>query len=319
MANQNIADGMLAAPLDFAVIGAQKAGSTFLHRCLDLHPNLWMPEGEVAVFEQASVSRNQVNEILCKGTQMRQGKYLIGIKRPNLLGNVEAIRKLVDFYPNIKVIVILRDPMARTISAYYHYIRQGYLPVRHIEDGLPKLLSKEWQFLYWRSFEVLEFSRYVDHLSRLCKIVNSKNIFVGTFDALINDTHKFLSRVASFLDVPDVEIDVSELSSTKPQSVVYSLKRLHVLTLEHRVRSTVDSEGCVIKGGKKKELSESDLQSLARIKEFDNKVLRQYLDNEKPVLSEGLKMRLDEEFSRELELVACVRSGGDWTEVLDGE
>ncbi len=37
---------------DFLVIGAQKAGTTWLHHNLRLHPQIWMPEGEVHYFDR---------------------------------------------------------------------------------------------------------------------------------------------------------------------------------------------------------------------------------------------------------------------------
>ncbi len=38
---------------DFFVIGAQKAGSTFLLQCLGEHPQIFMPESEVPFFEDS--------------------------------------------------------------------------------------------------------------------------------------------------------------------------------------------------------------------------------------------------------------------------
>ena len=35
---------------DFFVVGAQKAGSTYLLECLNDHPQIFMPEQEVAFF-----------------------------------------------------------------------------------------------------------------------------------------------------------------------------------------------------------------------------------------------------------------------------
>ncbi|MDH3222857.1 MAG: hypothetical protein OEO23_04005, partial [Gemmatimonadota bacterium] len=40
-------EGVSRPSLDFVVIGAQKAGSTFLHHAILHHPQLFMPVGEV--------------------------------------------------------------------------------------------------------------------------------------------------------------------------------------------------------------------------------------------------------------------------------
>ena len=37
---------------DFIGIGAQKAGTTWLHRNLQLHPQIWMPRKEVHYFDR---------------------------------------------------------------------------------------------------------------------------------------------------------------------------------------------------------------------------------------------------------------------------
>ena len=43
---------------DFFVIGAQKAGSTYLLQCLGEHPQIYMPPDEVAFFEDSLIQRS---------------------------------------------------------------------------------------------------------------------------------------------------------------------------------------------------------------------------------------------------------------------
>jgi len=45
---------------DFAVIGAQKAGSTFLLEAIRSHPDVFMPRSEVAFFEGVLFSDSDI-------------------------------------------------------------------------------------------------------------------------------------------------------------------------------------------------------------------------------------------------------------------
>lgn len=153
---------MSARSIDFAIIGAQKAGSTFLQDGLAEHPGIFLPHDEVPYFDDPSQAPE--DEAFWPYFRPAQPGQILGFKRPNLLASSTAPARLDERFPGLKVIAILRDPLERLVSAYYHYMRSGFVPVRELDSGLPAILDHPRP--HTRDHELLEFSLYGKHLER---------------------------------------------------------------------------------------------------------------------------------------------------------
>jgi hypothetical protein len=128
---------------DFLCVGAQKGGTTWLYQQLDSHPDFWMPPikelhyfNELSRVQRAFPPRRTDERDLC---------FLEGIKRLSarpymdlenygrlfepkgslLSGDIspsysmlsdEVIRRVVRYFPNLKVIFLARDPVERAWS-----------------------------------------------------------------------------------------------------------------------------------------------------------------------------------------------------------
>ena len=86
-------DAMTTLPR-FLIIGAQKAGSTFLHETLRQHPSLFLPRYETPIFEdpfyQAGAVQSELGRILAPARPDQKP----GIKRPDYLGRPECPARL---------------------------------------------------------------------------------------------------------------------------------------------------------------------------------------------------------------------------------
>ena len=130
--------------LDFMIIGAQKSCSSYVHFCLLDHPEVYIPEEEIPYFENPDYENKDLTKIKldsCKEYKM------IGIKRLNYLGEDEVPKRIFKNNPKIKLIAILRNPIERAISAYFHNIKYGFIPVINLEKGLLKILNSDETFL----------------------------------------------------------------------------------------------------------------------------------------------------------------------------
>lgn len=123
---------------DLFVIGAMKSGTTFLARLLGTHPAIFIsrPE-EPSYFVPQEALRQLWPYMWDQGFWRSEEKYLrlfepgrdaavLGeastnyTKAPLVSGIAERIR---DFNPDAKCIYIMRDPIERTISHYWHRVR----------------------------------------------------------------------------------------------------------------------------------------------------------------------------------------------------
>lgn len=224
---------------DFFVIGAQKAGSTYLLRCLGDHPQIFMPPAEVAFFEDNLYAAERIGEFEKNFTDATPGQ-VIGVKRPNLLGHPECPARLQKHMPHLKIVAILRHPIERAVSGYFHYMKTGMLPIAPIEIGLRKILNGEYE-QYPRSAEVLEFGLYGKHLAHYAKFFPRENFHVMLLEDMKHEADSQLAGLYKFLKVaPDFR---PESVNSRPMKAPYSITRLRLWDALDRHCRTWSADG----------------------------------------------------------------------------
>jgi hypothetical protein len=224
---------------DFFVVGAQKAGSTYLLRCLGEHPQIFMPPAEVAFFEDSLYSPERIGEFEKHFIPAKTGQ-VIGVKRPNLLGHPECPERLKRHMPNLKIIAILRHPIERAVSGYFHYMKTGMLPIKPAEVGLRKILSGGYS-QFPRAPEVLEFGLYGKHLCHYAEFFPRENFHVMLLEDMKHDAEGQLSSLYEFLGVAtDFRPDSFD---SRPMKAPYSLARLRLWDALDRFCRTWSADG----------------------------------------------------------------------------
>jgi hypothetical protein len=207
---------------DFFVIGAQKAGSTYLLECLNDHPQIFMPPVEIAFFEDWLYSAEQIGDFEKHFEPALPGQ-VVGVKRPNLLGYPECPERLHRHMPNLKIIAILRHPIERAISGYFQYMKTGILPIVPLEVGLRKILDGEY-VNFSRAQEVLEFGMYGKQIQHYEQFFPRKQIHLILLEDMKQDSAGQLARLYEFLNV--AAGFHPESSSSRPMRSSYSITRL---------------------------------------------------------------------------------------------
>lgn len=227
---------------DFVIIGAQKSGSTFFLRCLRDHPDVFMPRGEVRSFEDPYYADGDLRDLeaLFDGVRLER---VLGIKRPGYLARPEVAPRLHRHLPDARLIAILRDPARRAVSAYFHLMRDGFIPVRPLEEGMSRILDGDYRSEHPKSAEILDFGFYHRHLSRYLEYFDRGRILIELFDDLRTEPLAAVQRAYRFIGVDDryVPAPISgPRRTTKPG--VYSLTRLRVLNLGDRRLYAYDTD-----------------------------------------------------------------------------
>ena len=104
-----------------------------------------MPGDEVDFFENPTYSSEKIFELEKLLTSAKDEK-IIGIKRADYLARPECPAHLAKHIPKAKLIAILREPIARLVSAYYWYMKLNYLPLAPLNEGVLKHHGREIYF-----------------------------------------------------------------------------------------------------------------------------------------------------------------------------
>jgi len=179
-----------------------------------------MPRGETALFESPEYENGAIPEFLNSEAANGQ-KKLLGVKRPSNLCLPEVPSLIARHFPNAKLFAILRDPLARTKSAYYHYVSDGFLPAYELNKGMQLLLDGKLDADWPRAREILLFSLYAPALSKYLSFFSREKLFIRTHDQLVGDKRNVVRAAYEFLGV-DADFDSPEMES-RPQRVEYNL------------------------------------------------------------------------------------------------
>ncbi len=113
----------------------------------------------------------------------------------------------------IKLIVILRDPIERAISAYRHLVRDGYenLSFHEAIAAEKKRYAMNWGPLYWYH----RLSDYKPQIQNLLKIFPKKQVHFMLFEKLIENPGQELIAVENFLEISHKNLHMTHLNSGK--------------------------------------------------------------------------------------------------------
>ena len=99
----------------FICIGVQKAGTTSLINYLNQNDEIFIKKGESHFFDTTEPTEI---EIIKYENTFDTNKLIIGEKTPSYNYLQYAIDRIYNYNPNIKLILILREPISRAFSQY---------------------------------------------------------------------------------------------------------------------------------------------------------------------------------------------------------
>lgn len=109
------------------VVGASKAGTTSLWRYLGQHPEIFMsPKKEPGFFSSAkALSSANARRAYLELFAEAGNRHLRGEASPSYLTRRRAAGAIHEVSPHAKIVVSLREPIARTHSAYLSLVADG--------------------------------------------------------------------------------------------------------------------------------------------------------------------------------------------------
>ena len=196
--------------LDFALVGFEKTGTTFLLKALSSHPEVVMPVKHSELSKKLCVKKDSgkvvlldwLNEEHAKDVVLRDSRELVsdnkqlqhsilkhGMKCSDLLRKSLAIENLADLSDQTKLIIGLRHPVLWFQSLYNYRVRQSYeqnwtstIPSPHDLHGITQ----------WRGVSITA-AKFDIQLKQLAKVSMSKN---EVLDMLSNELDSYELRLS---------------------------------------------------------------------------------------------------------------------------
>jgi hypothetical protein len=200
---------------NFLIIGAQKAGTTWLWDMLKQHPGTALPKKkEIHFFGSAELFARGIDWYYHHFYDLDENKVIgeasttyfydripYWFNESNKIEYDESLPPLPELItqelPNIKIIISLRDPVGRAVSAYKHYMKNRNispkLGLTKVAKNYPKLRILEYGF-YEKYIEI--WKKYVPP-ERLLILIFEEDIRNGYEDALVKLYH-FLGLSTEF-------------------------------------------------------------------------------------------------------------------------
>lgn len=180
---------------DFLVIGSQKAGTTTVHRALSAHPGAWLPPGKDLDFFSRDDRFAAGPDAYRRAFAAAPPGAVRGEVSPAYLVHPRAPERIRRLVPEVKLVVIVREPIARALSQYWDSRR--WLAVdRPFEDFVRPPLSA-----VWRAGAPGYVSRgcYAVYLERYLRLFERARICVLQFEDLRRAPSAFWGRLFDFL------------------------------------------------------------------------------------------------------------------------
>jgi hypothetical protein len=201
---------------DFLVIGAQKAGTTALYAYLRWHPEIGGPFWKEVSFFDRHWARG---EAWYRGQfPLRRHGRLAGEASPSYVFHPLAPDRVASLVPDVKLIVLLREPGERAYSHYQHEVALGREPLS-FEDALEaederlrgevERLSadpKAFSFAWW-NHTYASRGLYADQLELWFELFPREQVLALTTDELGARPAETYATVLSFLGATPHALD----------------------------------------------------------------------------------------------------------------
>ena len=174
--------------VDFLGIGVQKAGTTWLHRMLDAHPDVFMARGEDKDLRFFSASYDYGFAWYERHFEAGGNAKLRGEFSTSYFYCKDAPERVRRYHSGMRLILCLRDPVARLISQHKHEIRLGRVRNDYsLERGIENNPSYIEQSLYFS-----QLSRWLEHFP-------VTNLHVVIFEKLFADPARSVRELYEFV------------------------------------------------------------------------------------------------------------------------
>lgn len=170
-------------------VGPQKTGTTWLDLCLREHPQLCFPKGTKETFFFDERFDKGWSWYFPHFKHCTKDQFCIEIA-PSYFDVPETATRIYQHNQNCRIIVSLRDPVARAFSLYLHHRNKGRLNC----DFLTAIQKMP---------RIIESSHYRIHLSRWIELFGREQVHIILQDDISACPEHTLKQIYKFIGISD--------------------------------------------------------------------------------------------------------------------
>ncbi len=181
--------------MDFMGIGAMRCGTTWLYETLKKHPDIHLPVKEAHFFDNNDNFDTNDNVMPVQFEKYQSlflnplNNQITGEITPKYIFHEASALRISKILPDLKLILILRNPVARAISQFRFAWQNGNTKSKGI------FCMKELE----KKLEILTRGLYYNQIKTYHEVFPRSQLKIILFEDLVTRTEKILYDLYSFL------------------------------------------------------------------------------------------------------------------------
>jgi hypothetical protein len=223
----------------FLMIGAARSGTTTWYSCLQQHPEIFLPASK----------RPEPHFFLkeaeyCRGLEYYSQRYFAAGQQMRVRGEASTsyichdwvAQRIKQHLPDVKLLVMLRNPVDRAFSNYWHTVKSG-LEKESFDDALrlEEQRAREAADPFLRTirpFAYVERGYYCQQLRHYLRFFPPEQLQVFLLDDWLSDPLAVLRKTFAFLGVEGsfvpANLNAVENQSTPPDLTMSAAARAYL-------------------------------------------------------------------------------------------
>ena len=202
---------------DFVIIGYSKCGTTSLYDFMVKHPNIKPAVTKEIIYFTSKYDHgtrwyrsNFPTNISKYYSYKKTGQtVLTGESTPRYITHNETAPRMKKIIPDVKLIVILRNPVDRAYS-HYHHMKRGTIGREFVQNMSFEQYIKTEEFInsicdipvHFTNYRVLKTGIYIDYLQNWFKYYDRKQFLFLCTEDFYENPQQTLDKTFDFLELP---------------------------------------------------------------------------------------------------------------------
>ncbi len=264
--------------IDFIGIGAGKCASTWIFKCLLEHPEISGPTQKELKFFDSVHQWNKGKDYYLSLFPQERPNAVHGEFSPGYLPSRDAANRIKEWFPNVKLLVTLRNPRDKMYSTYWS---------NKIGGRGSLAVFDTFEEAYTAVPEMIENAMYGKQLEYYFSLFPRENFHITFYEDVVVNPEQVMRDIYTFLNIdpnfvaPSTRCDVNETGAKKIKYPVlmrfiygtyWKLKRMKWWSI---VRRFIDTRRVAVvlqkfgvgKGGEKIKKPEMSSETVSHLKQ----------------------------------------------------